>query len=125
MEHQSKLREPYYEFVKEGLKTFELRIYDEKRKTMKIGDTWKFIRDPDMWHYIRDDGYVRTTIENIRVYKSFKEAIEDVGLEQLLPYINDVEEAVRIYEGFDNGNYKKESEEKGVVCFTIKVKKLI
>jgi ASC-1-like (ASCH) protein len=118
--HQSKLQSPYYEFVKEGRKTLELRVNDEKRQAMKIGDIWKFEREHDWDNF---DEYFYTTITNIRHYKSFKEAIEDVSssdLNELLPYVNSVEDAIKIYEVF----YNKEKEEKyGVVCFTLKIKK--
>ena len=38
----SKLQEPYYTYIRDGIKIYEMRVNDEKRKKMKIGDIWKF-----------------------------------------------------------------------------------
>jgi ASC-1-like (ASCH) protein len=38
----SKLQEPYYTYIKNGIKIYEMRRNDENRKKMKIGDIWKF-----------------------------------------------------------------------------------
>ena len=36
--HSMKLCEPWYSYVKNGRKNIEGRIYDDKRKLLKIGD---------------------------------------------------------------------------------------
>jgi ASC-1-like (ASCH) protein len=115
-EHTSKLQSPYYEFIKDGKKIYETRVYDEKRKKMKVGDTWTFTHNSDS-----SLDPVRTLITDIKIYKSFREAIQATGVEKLLPQINDVEEGIKIYEAFDNGNYKIDGEMYGVVRFEIQV----
>ncbi len=32
----SKLQEPYYTYIKDGIKIYELRVNDEKRRNMEI-----------------------------------------------------------------------------------------
>lgn len=40
--HKMKLQEKYYNLLKEGKKTIELRLFDDKRKTIKNGDAIEF-----------------------------------------------------------------------------------
>lgn len=40
--HEMSVKTKYYNLLKSGLKTMELRLYDDKRKQIKIGDIIKF-----------------------------------------------------------------------------------
>lgn len=42
MEHEMKLRAEPFEKIKSGSKTIELRLYDEKRQRISVGDTIRF-----------------------------------------------------------------------------------
>ena len=42
MLHKMKLKESPFERIKNGTKTIEFRLYDEKRKQIKIGDKIEF-----------------------------------------------------------------------------------
>lgn len=42
--HHMKLRQAPFEMIKSGRKTIELRLYDEKRKNVKVGDEIVFSR---------------------------------------------------------------------------------
>ena len=42
MLHKMKLKKEPFEMIKSGKKIYELRLYDEKRKKLKIGDTVEF-----------------------------------------------------------------------------------
>ena len=48
MLHKMKLQEDPFERIKNGIKTVEFRLYDEKRKQIKIGDQIEFSKLPDM-----------------------------------------------------------------------------
>lgn len=115
-QHSAKLQSPYYEFIRDRIKIYETRVYDEKRRKMNIGDMWIFSHNTE-----QNLPVIKTVITYIKIYKSFREAIEDTGVEKLLPQIKDVEEGIKIYESFDNGNYKIDGEKYGVVRFTIQV----
>lgn len=39
MKHKMKLQEKYYDFIINGTKRIEIRLNDEKRQTIKLGDT--------------------------------------------------------------------------------------
>ena len=40
--HKLNVKEKYYNMLKSGIKTIELRLFDEKRKNIKIGDFIEF-----------------------------------------------------------------------------------
>lgn len=48
MEHILKLKPKYFNYIKNGTKRIELRLYDEKRQTINIGDTIIFQREPEL-----------------------------------------------------------------------------
>ena len=48
MLHKMKLNESPFERIKNGTKTIEFRLYDEKRQKIKIGDKIEFSKVPDM-----------------------------------------------------------------------------
>ena len=48
MIHKMKLQESPFERMKNGTKTVEFRLYDEKRKQIKIGDQIEFSKLPDL-----------------------------------------------------------------------------
>ena len=48
MLHQMKLNESPFERIKNGTKTVEFRLYDEKRQQIKIGDQIEFSKLPDL-----------------------------------------------------------------------------
>lgn len=48
MKHLMKVQLKYYEAIKDGIKQIELRLYDEKRKEIKLGDTIEILKEPDL-----------------------------------------------------------------------------
>lgn len=40
--HKLNVKEKYYKLLKSGVKTIELRLFDEKRRNIKIGDCIEF-----------------------------------------------------------------------------------
>lgn len=48
MKHVMKLTEGPFERMKNGLKTYELRLYDEKRRDISCGDIVEFARLPEL-----------------------------------------------------------------------------
>lgn len=48
MLHKMKLNESPFERIKNGTKTIEFMLYDEKRRKVKIGDTIEFSKLPDL-----------------------------------------------------------------------------
>jgi len=48
MEHILKLHPKYFDFINQGTKRIELRLYDEKRQKISIGDTITFQKETDL-----------------------------------------------------------------------------
>ena len=46
MEHILKLQPKYFDYINNGTKRIELRLYDEKRQKIDIGDTIIFQKEP-------------------------------------------------------------------------------
>lgn len=47
MKHVMKLNNAPFEMIRSGRKTIELRLYDEKRRLISIGDEIKFVNSSD------------------------------------------------------------------------------
>ena len=45
MIHKMHLQPQFFNFIKSGIKTIELRLYDEKRQQIHLGDTIEFTTD--------------------------------------------------------------------------------
>ena len=68
MIHKMKLNESPFERMKNGEKTVEFRLYDEKRKKVKIGDQIEFSKLPELQETILVeviDLYMEETFENL------------------------------------------------------------
>ena len=48
MLHKMKLNESPFDRIKNGTKTIEFRLYDEKRQKIKVGDKIEFSKLPDL-----------------------------------------------------------------------------
>ena len=70
MLHQMKLFENPFEKIKNGTKTIEFRLYDEKRQNLRVGDKIEFSKLPDLKEKI--------TVKVLGLYssKKFKELFE-------------------------------------------------
>ena len=68
MLHKMKLNEGPFERIKNGTKTIEFRLYDEKRQQVKIGDKIEFSKLPDLQEKLIVDVidlYREDTFENL------------------------------------------------------------
>ena len=108
MIHKMKLKEEPFENIKNGTKTIEFRLYDEKRQKIKIGDKIEFSKLPDLQEKI--------LVDVLDIYKdrTFRELFE-----RLIENKEEIERKTKSMYRF----YSKEQEEQyGVVG--IKIKKL-
>lgn len=60
------LKEEPFNSIKNGTKTIEMRLFDEKRQQLKIGENIKFIND-------KTNEELLTQIVNLHKFKSFEE----------------------------------------------------
>lgn len=114
MKYIMKLNPKYFEYVKNGTKRVEVRLNDEKRKSMKVGDTIIFQKEPELKEEIN------TQIVNLIVKRNFKELIRNLD-------VSEYSDKSESEENFLNDLYRfyaKDQEEKyGVVGIQIKIKK--
>lgn len=80
MLHKMKLNESPFERMKNGTKTIEFRLYDEKRQQIKVGDQIEFSKLPDLQEKLLVDVvelYREDTFENLfrKLYNDEEEII--------------------------------------------------
>ena len=97
-----KLNERYFEYIKSGTKRIELRLNDEKRKSIKIGDKIRFLKLPKL------DEYIDVTVEDLIKYNNFNEIINKYPIEILACKRMNKKELLKDLEEF----YSKEKQEK-------------
>lgn len=73
--HQMGLYGEYFEAIKKGKKKVEVRLNDEKRRKIKIGDTIKFIKVPEQ------DETLQVQVTELRTYNTFIEMYESIPFE--------------------------------------------
>ena len=94
MKHEMKLVDKYYNYILNGTKRIELRLYDEKRKKINIGDTITFLKYPNM-----DESFNVIVTELLR-YSSFDNLIKDFDISILADQSMSKDELVNILNGF-------------------------
>ena len=73
--HQMNLQPKYFNFMKNGTKRIELRLYDEKRRTIELGDTIEFSGS--------EEEILRAKVVGLLRYASFKDLFEDFDISLL------------------------------------------
>lgn len=71
MKHVLKLKPKYFDCVSNGTKKIELRLYDEKRQKINIGDTIVFRKEPELVDQIE------VKVIGLLRYDSFENLIKD------------------------------------------------
>ena len=109
---QMKLNKIYFDYIKEGKKLYETRVYDKKRKTIKLLEKVTFVCKEDPKQSFEG------IITELSYFDNFKEAIEEVGLKKVLPNASSLKEGVEIYNKIpsgEGGTYKEASKKYGVL----------
>ena len=94
MEHILKLQPKYFEYINKGTKKIELRLYDEKRKKINIGDTIIFQKEPEL------ESTMKVKVVGILKYNTFKELLKDFNIELLSDKSMTKQELLTILEEF-------------------------
>lgn len=74
---EMRLRKKYFDFIKLGTKRIELRLDDEKRKLIQLGDEISFFKNDD------NSESVRAKVIGLLRYGSFEELFQDFDIEVL------------------------------------------
>ena len=75
--HEMKLVDPWFSNMERGLKTLELRLYDDKRKMLKPGDQITFRKFPAL------DRFCVMEVTGLLHYATFEELLNDVNISWL------------------------------------------
>ncbi|GEM_PF-2879689 len=107
----SALSDPYYDYVRDGKKTWEIRLKKGGWENVTPGDAVLLFR-----HGGRGEFIVVEIIER-REFKGIAEALESVGVQNAIPQAQSVSEALSEYRRF----YSEEKERKlGVVALRVR-----
>lgn len=105
MQHNMTLKQPYFDLIKAGKKTIELRLYDNKRRQIQVGDTIRF-QNGDSFHTVK--------VKGLFISDSFKELFKFVDVQDT--GLDNEKNAIKIMEQF----YDKDAQAKfGVVGICI------
>lgn len=112
MEYQMGLQEKYFRNMKYGTKKLEIRLNDEKRKKLNIGDTIYFLLEPDRKKKIQ------TKVTNLMKYKNFDAAVNNLPLSSL----SSIDDSKEEYLCDLNRYYSKEEQDKyGVLAIEVEI----
>ena len=100
----------YFNLIKNGKKIYETRVFDEKRRKLKLMEVVTF----------KDRGSNKTfkaLITELSYFSNFKDAIESAGLKKVLPNARSLKDGVEMYEQFPHseGTYKDGATKYGVL----------
>ena len=66
-----------FDIVMNGVKDVEIRVNDEKRRQLKVGDTLLFVKRPD------DLESVRAVVKNLVYFSSFEEVMDAYEMKRI------------------------------------------
>ena len=66
------LQPKYFDFIKDGTKRIELRLYDKKRRSIQLGDIIEFAKS--------EDEKIKAEVISLLRYKSFADLFEDFAI---------------------------------------------
>lgn len=70
--HEMNLQPQYFDFIKDGTKRIELRLFDEKRQQIQLGDTIEFAKS--------EDEKLKAKVIGLLRYGSFSDLFEDFDI---------------------------------------------
>lgn len=100
MKHEMGLQSKYYDYIKNGTKRIELRLFDEKRKRIRISDVIEFT-DPD-------GEKLEVKVVGLLRYGSFEDLFEDFDISILADASMTKRELLDVLNGFYSLERQKE-----------------
>ena len=101
MKHEMKLQPKYFEYILNGTKRIEIRLNDEKRQLINIGDEIEFVKEPEL-----TEKFSAKVVGLLR-YNSFEDMFKDFDIKMLADESMTKEELIGVLEEF----YTKEKKE--------------
>ena len=94
MKHILKLQPKYFDYINDGTKRIELRLYYEKRQKINIGDTIIFQKEPEL------EITMKVKVIGLLRYNTFEELFEDFDIEMLADKSMTKQELLNVLEEF-------------------------
>ena len=110
-----KLKEQYFNYIKFGTKTYEIRLNDEKRQKIKIGDYIEFQKEP-----LKEEKIIYK-VDDLLYFKNFEELINKIDITLLASSKETKEELLKTLNSFYNAEEQKKY---GVVAIKLDKSKL-
>lgn len=108
MKYKMGLQEKYFKMMQEENKKIEIRLCDQKRKELKVGDIIEFSKEPERIEKID------TIITEIKKYYDFEQALENLPINLIT-----TEEKSNYLKDLDQFYPKKLQEEYGVLAIKV------
>lgn len=110
--HYMKLLPEYFDYIKNGTKRIEIRINDEKRQKLKLGDIIIFEKQSE------NKEYLNTKVKSLYKYNNINELIDNFDIALLLDKNITKKELINIF----NDIYSKEKQDKyGILAIEIEL----
>lgn len=77
MKHKMGLYEEYFQSIMNGDKKIEIRLNDEKRQAIKVGDSIEFIQVPDAKQALEVE------VEALQIFPTFRDLYEELSFEEM------------------------------------------
>lgn len=90
--HQMNLQPKYFDFIKNGTKRIELRLYDEKRQQIKLGDSIEFLKSENEKFKAKVIGLLR--------YETFSDLFNDFDISVLADQSMTKQELLNVLQEF-------------------------
>ena len=104
MEMKFHLHADVFEIVKNGKNDIEVRINDEKRRKLNVGDTLIFLKRPN------DDEEIRAKVVSLEYYDYFHNLVDNYDMERIYlkeytkeQYLEEMKKFYTLEEQRDNG----------------------
>ena len=94
MEHILKLQPKYFDYINNGTKRIELRLYDDKRKKISIGDTIIFQKEPEL------ETTMKVKVIGLLRYNTFEDLFKDFNIEIMADKSMTKQELLSVLEEF-------------------------
>lgn len=102
MEHILKLQPKYFDFINNGTKRIELRLYDEKRQKINIGDIIIFQKEPEL------EITLKVKVIGLLRYDSFEDLFKDFDIKIIADNSMTKKELLAVLEEFYTPEKQKE-----------------
>lgn len=94
MLHEMKLQPKYFDYIQNGTKKIELRLYDEKRSIINLGDEIEFLKEPELTEKMK------VKVIGLLRYNTFTDLFNDFNIDDLADTSMTKEELLNVLQEF-------------------------